>query len=43
MSPRIQAVDESASERPIAYHYVLVMIVEAVVLSGLAWLANHYR
>ncbi|HXG89355.1 MAG TPA: hypothetical protein VNJ02_13555 [Vicinamibacterales bacterium] len=28
---------------PIAHHYVLILIIQVIVLLGLAWLAAHYR
>jgi hypothetical protein len=40
-TPPLRPAD--GSDPPIAHHYVFVLLAQAAVLLGLAWLAAHYR
>jgi hypothetical protein len=39
--PPLRPADDS--DPPIAHHYLFVLLAQAAVLLGLAWLAAHYR
>jgi hypothetical protein len=41
---RVAVTPVASDDDPsIARHYLLVLVLEALMLSGLAWLAAHYR
>ena len=42
-SPSDTRIDGSEAEPSIAHHYVLVLVVEALVIGALGWLAATFR